>query len=445
MACTQNKIHPSQPPWLVVSDGCGRLFEIPGLFAIGKQGNTPVLPELEQWIPLPKGSLLMELPDRVPIGYDPKEKTFISIPEYRGKKVWPASAFLVPGYTQLYYTAYASLPQAVRLPLYAYTPIGWRNGQFWVTAVQVEHELRHDPSQFHEPEVLEKAHQMLLRYPTNRLVKHLVENCVQKYHCPNAQNFVLERWECPAPVSPGCNAQCVGCISEQENTGISPAQYRIAFTPTVEEICEYTIPHLQCAERAMVSFGQGCEGEPLLKAKLIEKAIRHIRKYTRRGTLHVNTNAGYPEEIDRLASAGLESIRVSLNSAQDLYYHRYYRPKDYSFKDVLESLKKARAKNLWISLNYFIFPGFTEDTTETQALLELIQRFRIDCIQMRNLNIDPEWYLQTLQFSQNAPTSTTILQWMVHIRKKAPWIQFRYYNPPKEDWKKMNLVQWLQK
>ncbi len=332
----RRKIHPQQPPWFVVSDGCGKLFEIPGLFAIGKQGHTPILPDLQDWIPLPKGSLLLELPDRVPIGYDPKEKTFIPLPEYQEKKVWPASAFLVPGYTQLYYTAYLSLPQAVRLPLYAYTPIGWRNGQFWVPAIRMDHELRHDPFQFHEPEVLAKAEQMRLRYPHNRLVQHLIENCVKRYHCPNAQNFVLERWECPVPVSPGCNAQCVGCISEQKNTGISPSQYRIEFTPSVEEICEYTIPHLQRAERAMVSFGQGCEGEPLLKAKLIEKVIRDIRKYTSRGTLHLNTNAGYPEEVERLASAGLESIRVSLNSTQKSYYHRYFRPEDYSFEDVLE-------------------------------------------------------------------------------------------------------------
>ena len=40
----------------------------------------------------------------------------------------------------------------------------------------------------------------------------------------------------------------------------------------------------------------------------------------------------------RLAEAGLTSMRVSLNSARDELYERYYRPSGYSFDDVRERI-----------------------------------------------------------------------------------------------------------
>ena len=45
-----------------------------------------------------------------------------------------------------------------------------------------------------------------------------------------------------------------------------------------------------------------------------------------------------------------------------------------------------------VSLNYFILPGFTDDPAEFAALCDLIADCRPDLIQLRNLNMDPEWY-----------------------------------------------------
>ncbi|MBV5345336.1 MAG: hypothetical protein JZU63_07315, partial [Rhodoferax sp.] len=58
-----------------------------------------------------------------------------------------------------------------------------------------------------------------------------------------------------------------------------------------QEIAAVAVPHLQRAEHAIVSFGQGCEGEPLLQAQTIAQAIRRIRKKTSRGTINLNSNA----------------------------------------------------------------------------------------------------------------------------------------------------------
>jgi len=49
---------------------------------------------------------------------------------------------------------------------------------------------------------------------------------------------------------------------------------------------------------------------------VIEPAIRAIRSITGRGTINLNTNAGMPDRLGRLCEAGLDSIRVSLNSVR---------------------------------------------------------------------------------------------------------------------------------
>lgn len=421
-------------PWLVVSDGSGNVFEIPGLEMIGMKIYEKILPGAGELMPMPNGSVLMELPDRYPIGYDGKRDRLITLKKYQGHPVIAAAVFLAPAYTQLYRAAYQTAPDAVMLPLFAYTPVGWKNDQFWTPALRVDDDIRQDLVHFNNDLIEQSARQMLKRYPNNRLVQHLVNNCVHRYYCPAAQNFVLGRWECPVPTSPSCNARCIGCISKQPKDGVPVTQDRIAFVPAVPEIVEFTVPHLENAPRAIISFGQGCEGEPLLQGDLLEAAIRKIRSITSRGTINLNSNACYPDMIERLCHAGLDSIRVSLNSAQPGLYTKYYRPKDYNFEAVLESMKIMHRYNRWISLNYFIFPGLTDDPTEMDQLIKIVTDYRVDYIQMRNLNIDPEWYIGELDLERKTSKGIGILSWQKAVKQKAPWIRFGYYNPPKEDW-----------
>lgn len=421
-------------PWLVASDGHGNLFEIPGLEMVVRKAKGMLLPERNELIPIPPGSLLFELPDRVPIGYDRTRDRMVTLKRYRGKPIIAAAVFLPPAYTQLYCAAYQSQPDAAKLPLFAYSPIGWQSDQFWAAAIRVDSDVRHDPEQFDHDLIERGCQKMLARFPNNRLVAHLVHNCVRRYFCPNAQNFVLERWECPVPVSPSCNARCIGCISKQPKEGVTATQDRIDFVPTIDEIVQYAVPHLKHAEAAMISFGQGCEGEPLLQGDLIEEAIQVIRRHTDRGTIHLNTNASDPNKIERLCRAGLDSIRVSLNSAQRDLYLRYYQPKDYIFEDVLESMAVMRRYQKWVSLNYFIFPGLTDDPVEMEQLIKIVKDYRVDLIQMRNLNIDPDWYIQELELNEKVTRPVGILRWQQIIKAHAPWIRFGYYNPPKERW-----------
>ena len=303
-------------PFLAVANSRGEIFEARDYLMAGMELDRPVLPDESDLIPLPYGSNLYVLPGRTAIGWDPRQRRFVAVREVGGEPVSAAAAFMAPAYLQLARAAAEPCSEGQRLPLYSYTAVGWRRGGFYVAGTRIDADLRQDLTLVNLNSVEKAAGRMLARYPGNRLVEHLVEKCVRCYNCPAARNFVLERWECPVPTSRTCNAGCVGCISWQpETTGVPASQDRLAFTPSPEEIAQFVVPHLETAPRPVASFGQGCEGEPLLAGHVIEAAIRLIRRRTDRGVINMNTNASRPDVIERLALAGLDSIRVSLNSA----------------------------------------------------------------------------------------------------------------------------------
>src|SRR5260370_805796 len=125
----------------------------------------------------------------------------------------------------------------------------------------------------------------------------------------------------------------------------------LPFLRGVEEILEVGIPHLEQAEDAIVSFGQGCEGEPLLQWRRIEQAITAIRARTAKGVINMNTNASNPRWLQRLYDAGLDTIRASPISEHPATDTPHYRPIGYSFRDVKESLQRARDAGVYSSIN----------------------------------------------------------------------------------------------
>jgi molybdenum cofactor biosynthesis enzyme MoaA len=417
-------------PLIVVSDSKGNIFEIPDLLMVGASVNSIILPDETSIIQLPQSSVLFTLPKRIPIGYDCISKKPVAHDNYRGEPIYAVAAFLPPGYIRTLSSAYHELSEAPRLPLYCYSAVGWKNGRFYVAGNRIDRQMRHEIAD-ESFEIIDKhARIMLKRFPQNRLIKHLVENCVLKYRCPNACNLVLGKWECPIPVSSACNASCLGCISHQKKeSGFCSSQHRLDFTPTVKEIEEYVVPHLQKAPNPIVSFGQGCEGEPLLKVNLIEESIKRIRGQTSRGILNINTNASLPKAVERICRAGINSMRVSLNSAQEKYYTAYYQPKNYCFKDVCESIAIADRYNVWVSLNYLAFPGFTDHPSEMAALKKMLNKNKINMIQTRNLNIDPHWFIEKMGLNDLKGKAMGMNRWIHEIKKDFPNVRLGYFNP----------------
>jgi sugar phosphate isomerase/epimerase len=142
----------------------------------------------------------------------------------------------------------------------------------------------------------------------------------------------------------------------------------------------------------MVSFGQGCEGEPLLRWKEIAGSIRRMREATGRGSVNVNTNGSLPAALAALADAGLDAVRISTNSASPDLYQAYYRPVGYGFDDVVESMRLARRRGLYLALNLLTFPGVTDRVEEVERLCRLVRRVGVDQVQTRSLAMDPDVY-----------------------------------------------------
>lgn len=411
---------------LAVADGGGNIIDVPGIVAAGRNGDVIAPLHRSECIPLPPGSELFQLPGRLPVGYDEESGEAVCIDD---DEITAVSAFLAPAHTQTLIAPWEMREGAPRLPLFAYTAVGWHRGRFYVPARRVDPDRRQDIDQFPEAEIARRARILKKRHRTNRLWQHLLD-CALCSGCPAARNLVMGRWEAPLPTSRSCNSRCLGCLSLQPpQSGCPATQERIAFRPTVDEILEIAVPHLEQAPRAVVSFGQGCEGDPLSEAKLLEEAIRAIRKSTAKGTINLNTNASRPAAIERLFAAGLDSIRVSLNSARPEVYRAYFRPRGYGFEDVVASLDVARAAGKFASLNYFVFPGVTDDPAEVRALELLMRRVKPRLIQWRNLNIDPDWYWQVV-----APLATGegigVGTVMDRLRKKFPRLRCGYFNPP---------------
>lgn len=414
-------------PYLLYSDGQGNIFEDTSLYAVGRAGwDAFPVPE-EDWIVLPDGGNLYELPGRKGIGID------VATGEMRlCDKGWAVAAFIPPAHTGLWLAAYETDADAPTLPLFCYTAAGWYDNQFYVTAVRIEQDIRQECAGYDDTKIKSGTQNLLETYPHNRLVKHLMENCCMTYNCPAARNFSLSRWECPVPTSPACNANCIGCISFQpEEEQIVSTQDRLTFKPSAEEIVEFTVPHLMTAPYPIVSFGQGCEGEPLLMWETIREAIIEIRKHTDRGSININTNGSRPEWVKALCEAGLNSIRVSTNSARKHIYEAYYRPNNYSFEDIVESLKVVRSYGGWASINYFVFPGMTDSVEEYEALRKLIKETDLSMIQWRNFNIDPDWYLGKINVSDTGEMMG-VKQLQDLIREEFPNLKFGYFNPPME-------------
>jgi pyruvate-formate lyase-activating enzyme len=417
----------TESPYLLYSDGKGNIFEDTSLYAAGRSGwDAMPIPE-DEWIELPDGGSLYELPGRRGIGIDVKTGDMRLC-----EKGWAVAAFIPPAHTGFYIAAYETGHDAPTLPLFCYTAAGWLNDKFYVPAIRIEQDIRQECAGFDQEIIHHGVDTFLKTYSHNRLVKHLAENCCLTYNCPAARNMFMGRWECPVPSSPACNANCIGCISFQPNDEqIVSTQDRLTFKPTAAEIVEFTVPHLETAPYPIVSFGQGCEGEPLLMWETIRDSIIEIRKHTSRGSININTNGSKPASVAALCEAGLNSIRVSTNSVRKHVYEAYYRPNNYVFEDIVESLKVVRGYGGWTSINYFVFPGMTDSVDEYEALRKLIIETDLQMIQWRNFNIDPDWYLGKINIGETGEI-LGMKQLLELIREEFPQLKFGYFNPPME-------------
>ena len=416
----------------------GEIFELEGYGAAGMSGSTLVVLKKEKTLPLPHGSELMMLPKRRPIVYNTATYKFEIIednPFEPGEKISPVAVFNSPGYVNRHVCAYDDRGINELLPLFSYGATGFGKNGFRSAAILVDSEPRQDLRQIPHKGIVKGVNQMRKKYPDNRLIRHL-ETCALEYSCPAGKNFFLQRYEAPLPTSTTCNARCLGCISLQTNNHLCACQARINFTPDSQEIAQVSLEHISHVENGVVSFGQGCEGEPLIAFKAIEPAIRLIRENSDRGTINLNTNASMPEYVEKLCRAGLDSMRVSVNSVRERCYNAYFCPRSYQFSDVLKSIETAKQHGKFVAVNYLNCPGFTDSEKEFEALKDFITRYPIDMIQWRNLNFDPKKYCEMMSKIENSGHPLGMETIIEQLKTLCPELIHGYFNPPRSLYQK---------
>lgn len=409
-------------PYLIYCTPDGEIREEPRWQALAF-GDYPL--RESDLLPLPDGVTLSMMPDRLAVGLD-RAGTHRALAQARG---WAAAALLPIGYTRTHLPAYEKIPDTEPLPFFGYSAVAGLRGRLYVAALRTDDPRKWHPRAFDARALRKLVKEKLAAYPDNRIIAQHA-HCALDYSCPTASNLFFGRWEMAIAVSPGCNARCVGCISKQEEEDLVSPQDRLTFIPSVEEIVEVAVPHLASAEEAIVSFGQGCEGEPLLQFPRIEQAIREIRARTKQGVININTNASRPRWLQKLYDAGLDTVRVSTISGHPETYKAYYRPLGYTFEDVKESLKRAHEANVYSSINLLCFPGLIDREREVEALLAFIRETGLRLVQLRNLNIDPEVLLPRMPALDSLGRALGMKTLIDILRREYPHVEIGNFSRP---------------
>jgi len=404
----------------------GEVLEHPDFFMLGRSGAHWLVPENHEIIPLPRGSSLVAIPGTVPAGLNKHDEVavFEDDPVEPGDQVQAVAALLPQGFTRTLLPACVSRENQ-ELPLLGYAAVGFKAGKIYVAAVQTDEHRKWHPVNYNTEGLPAKINKMLKRFPDNRIYRQLA-HCSLGYGCFTAQNIFYQRWEGGIPTMTKCNAECLGCISESHGS-VESAQQRIGFLPSAEEIAQVGREHLQQAREGIISFGQGCEGEPSLNAQRLAGAIRAIRAQTDQGTININTNAGYTKGIQALCDAGLDSMRVTLFSCREENYLNYHRPINYELSDVVKSIDYVREREVKVSLNLLVFPGFTDQEEEIESLLAFVKKHRINMIQMRNLNIDPDLLLAHVSAGGE---SLGMVNFLALLQEELPDVTLGSYSHP---------------
>jgi pyruvate-formate lyase-activating enzyme len=340
--------------------------------------------------PLPEGATIAHLPGRRALGLDAAGG-----PVELEERWVPVAAILPVGHLRTLLPASRPTPGAPRLPLFGYTAVAERDGELVAAALRTDSFAWWQPSRHTStgiPAAVERARNAL---PGNRLVPHLAR-CALEYRCYTAQNTFLRRYEGALPASPACNADCLGCISLQSDGAVPAPQERMGFAPTAEELAGLAGYFLEGEGAAIVSFGQGCEGEPLTRGRALVEATARIRALHPAATIHVNTNGSRPRVLQRMVEVGCNSVRISAISFRDAVFRAYYRPIGYGLEEVLECARVVKRAGGQVCLNLLTFPGITDSPPEIEATVAACAEMEVDQVQWRSLNVDHDWLARAL-------------------------------------------------
>ncbi|MDO5484166.1 MAG: radical SAM protein, partial [Desulfovibrionaceae bacterium] len=172
-------------PHLVMADEKGNIYDHPDLLMVCRRGGQWGLPRPDELMPLPEESELFLLPGRRAVGLDPESGEIEVLEELA------VAAFAAPAHTLSAHPAWESGPDAPLLPLFAYGAVGFARGRFYICARKVDQDQRQQFRGIPRKRIEQNVRRLLREYPHNRLIGHILNNCVLRYDCPAARNFAL--------------------------------------------------------------------------------------------------------------------------------------------------------------------------------------------------------------------------------------------------------------
>ncbi|MBR3458321.1 MAG: radical SAM protein, partial [Selenomonadaceae bacterium] len=128
------------------ADENGKIFDAPGLSAMGRMGLENVPLAVEDLIPLPEGADLMFLPERPALGISAEGEVL----PMTGRAV---AALLPAGYTRLLLPAFEPAEGVARLPLYGYTAVALYRDELYVAAIYTDENRKWDPLHYNTREL----------------------------------------------------------------------------------------------------------------------------------------------------------------------------------------------------------------------------------------------------------------------------------------------------
>lgn len=467
----RKKAPPARPMMLLADPKTGRVYEHPELELALDNGLDVIRPGKKDLIPVPEEWDLMAMPGTKPVGYSTAEGRFVTVEEFTaegddGAFTFAPCAVAVhppPGYVRTHHPAaeytdtthpdeklrksgggvltifqeleddapsQAGGDDAARpgLPLWAYTAVGFSKNGPVAALFQGDETSRWEPALYYQGSLEEKVAERLAEDPDNKVLKQLAQ-CARDYLCCCAQNVFYERWEGAVPIAPACTSSCLGCLSKDPEWNTPVPQKRLKFSPEPDEIARVIAHHLEVAPEPMMSFGQGCEGEPTMNGPVIVESIRQARARTDRGIIHINTNGSRPDTVRECARAGASSIRISLNTFHPEMYTAYYRPADYTFDDVLRTFEVARDEGMYICINLLIWPGWSDRMAEVDAISAQVDKGCLQMVQLRNLCVDPGYYRTVLPDREGRGMLLGMRPFVDELHRRHPELRFGTFNP----------------
>jgi pyruvate-formate lyase-activating enzyme len=398
----------------------GSLDVLPGVRPAARSGSCLVPLSSADVVPLPEAATLAHLPGRRALAF-----TRGGEPTTLGDDAVPVAAVLPVGHLRTLLPASEPQPGASRLPLFGYTAVAEHRGELVVAALHTDTLDWWAPQRFRRPDLLPAVEAARRALPGNRIVEQL-SVCALEHNCYTAQNTFYRRYEGALPASPACNADCLGCISLQPDEVPTP-QPRMAYAPTPEELANLADYHLTGEDAHIVSFGQGCEGEPLTRADALEEATARIRRQHPDATIHVNTNGSNPAALRRLVAAGCNSVRISAISFTDAVFRAYYRPIGYTLEEVQECGRVMRAAGGQVCLNLLTFPGVTDAPGELDATAAACRDMGVMQLQWRSLNVDHDWLVRVMPAMEPALGMRAALD---RLRRDLPEVEHGNFTRP---------------